>query len=109
MRLPNNFKACFEQLYNEKADARFLLKLSFKIPIKEWLGANTLEIVKTAKELGVYERAMKNLGISLNGYDVIRDGFQGTAVGVEINRRQDEIVEQILEGKIRLPIWGKVC
>lgn len=106
LRLPNDFKACFEQPYNEEADARFLLKLSFKIPIKEWLGANTLEIVETAKELGVYERAMKNLGISLNGYDVIRDGFQGIAVGVEINRRQDKIVEQILEGKIRLPIWG---
>ena len=49
---------------------------------------------------------MKDLGISLTGYDVIRDGFQGIAVGVELGRRQNKVVEQILEGKIRLPIWG---
>lgn len=106
LRLPNDFKDCFKQPYDEEADARFLLKLSFKMPIKEWLGANTLEIVETAKELGIYERAMKDLGISLNGYDVIRDGFKGIAIGVELGRRQDKIIEQILEGKIKLPIWG---
>ena len=103
LRLPNDFRACFRQPFGGSGVSKaMLLKMAFAMPIREWLGANTPQVVKLAKELGVYDKSMRDLDIYVDGNEVVRDGFTGAAVGGEIRKRQDEIVEQILEGRIKI-------
>ena len=103
LRLPNDFRACFKQLFSDSGVSKaMLLKMAFAMPIREWLGAKTPEVVKLAKELGVYDKSMRDLGIYIDGNEIVSKGFSGIAVGNEIRKRQDEIVEQILEGRIKI-------
>lgn len=103
LRLPNDFRACFRQSFvGSGVSKAMLLKMAFAMPIKEWLGANTPEVVKLAKELGIYDKSMRDLGIYIDGNEIVREGFRGAAVGNEIRKRQDEIVRQILEGRIKI-------
>lgn len=98
LALPKAFKSCFEQPYKENADRRFLLKMSFSMPISSWLGANTKRIIYIAKENGIYE---KTIDIKINGKDIIKEGFVGEAIGKEIERKKDFIVDQILKGELK--------
>ena len=72
--------------------------MSFSMPIFSWLGANTKRIIYIAKENGIYE---KTIGIKINGKDIIKEGFVGEAIGKEIERRKDLIVDQILKGELK--------
>ena len=87
LALPKAFKSCFEQPYKENADRRFLLKMSF-----------SKRIIYIAKENGIYE---KTIDIKINGKDIIKEGFTGEAIGKEIDRRKDLIVDQILKGELK--------
>ena len=43
----------------------------------------------------------KTIGIKINGKDIIKEGFVGEAIGKEIERRKDFIVDQILKGELK--------
>ena len=93
LRLPNDFKDCFRHPYPEKVDTRFLLKLSFKMPICNWLGANNFRTVQLARKFNIYDTGLKKI----DGNDLMNLGFSGIDIGAEIERRQDEMVENILK------------
>lgn len=58
----------------------------------------TKRIIYIAKENGIYE---KTIDIKINGKDIIKEGFTGEAIGKEIDRRKDFIVDQILKGELK--------
>ena len=97
LRLPNEFKSCFRQDYEPAPSDYFILKTSFRMPIKKWLGANKPEIVNRAKQFGVYDEVIKE---KIDANEIVAQGFKGPDVGAQISRIQDEIIEKILHSRV---------
>lgn len=63
---------------------RFLVALSLKYPIKEWLGNYKMDIRKRAMDLGIYET---NYNGGIFARDVAKEGFVGAEIAKETRRR----------------------
>ena len=84
------------QDYEPAPSDYFILKTSFRMPIKKWLGANKPEIVNRAKQFGVYDEVIKE---KIDANEIVAQGFKGPDVGAQISRIQDEIIEKILHSR----------
>ncbi len=68
-----------------------LLMISLEIPLKQWVGICQKDLVKRAKNLGVYETKFTG---GVEAKDVINDGFRGEKIAQEIKKRKIQIIEQ---------------
>jgi len=90
---PNHYLTTFKNqpFFESEVSDEMLLHVALTLPIKSWLGNYKEGIKERAKTLGVYE------GIFTGGVDVqdvIRDGFEKEAIGLELKRRRMEKIEQ---------------
>ncbi|PID48321.1 MAG: hypothetical protein CR967_00365 [Proteobacteria bacterium] len=69
-----------------------LLKISLEIPLKNWVGICQRGLVERAKELGIYE---KKFDFHIKVADIIKDGFEGKDIGIELKRRQLEYINSL--------------
>lgn len=89
---PTHYLATFKNqpfIEGEVSDET-LLQVALNLPIKLWLGHYKEGIKTRAKALGVYE------GIFTGGVDVqevIKDGFEKEAIGLELKRRRMEKIK----------------
>lgn len=62
-----------------------LLHVSLDLPLKHWVGVCQDGLIKKAKKLGIYDDIFSG-GVDVQ--DVIKDGFSGKDIGVELKRRK---------------------
>jgi len=79
------------------ADERFLLMLSLRYPIKEWLGNYTDDVKKRAKELGIYDKKFDG---GIKAVDLMKEGFSGKELGMEIERRKKMMIERMIDEQV---------
>jgi tRNA nucleotidyltransferase (CCA-adding enzyme) len=67
-----------------RANSRFLLALSLRLPIKRWPGSYLARWQERAQTLGVWQSPFNHGVVPL---EVAKEGYQGAAIGREIKRR----------------------
>lgn len=70
-----------------------LIIISLEMPLSNWLGLDTKNRIEIAKKLGIYKKVFD---ASVSSSDVIKDGFSGEDIGLEIKRRKLKKVDDFL-------------
>ena len=97
LNLPKSFNECFKQPFFEDQISDYeLLCVSLKIPLKNWLGLNTKELISRAKKFNVYENKFCS---NVNVNEIIAAGFSGEMIGKELLRRQKIEIKNFLKNK----------
>lgn len=89
LEAPNHYLNMFKNqpFFEGKISDETLLHVSLDMPIKSWLGNYKEGIKERAKALGIYEDIFTG---GVNVHDVIKDGFEKKAIGLELRRRRME-------------------
>jgi len=89
LEAPNHYLNMFKNqpFFEGEISDEILLHVSLDLPIKSWLGNYKEGIKERAKALGVYESIFTG---GVNVQDVIKDGFEKKAIGLELRRRRME-------------------
>jgi len=76
-----------QSFFKGEVSDEMLLHVSLDMPIKSWLGNYKEGIKERAKSLGIYDNIFTG---GVNVQDVINDGFEKKAIGIELRRRRME-------------------
>lgn len=89
LEAPNHYLNMFKNqpFFEGEVSDEMLLHVSLDMPIKSWLGNYKEGIKERAKALGIYEDIFTG---GVNVHDVIKDGFEKKAIGIELRRRRME-------------------
>ncbi|MBR8462188.1 CCA tRNA nucleotidyltransferase [Campylobacter sp. faydin G-105] len=99
LKMPKSFLSVVKQPYfKDEPSDKELLRIALKMPLKEWLGLKSKELIKRAKNLGVYDT---KFDAKTNTQEILKAGFSGKAVGVEIARRQDIAIDKFLNLQLK--------
>jgi len=93
LKAPNSYKKFLSKQADlpQRITDRFLLKLSLRYPLREWLGNYANGVKKRAKELGVYDKCYDG---GIFAKDIISDGYEGSQIGKELERRRIKKIEE---------------
>ena len=93
LEAPNHYLSTFKnQPFCEgEVSDEMLLHVSLDMPIKLWLGNYKKGVKEKAKALGIYDTIFTG---GVNVQDVIKDGFEKKAIGIELKRRRMEKIKQ---------------
>lgn len=94
LNLSSEFKRVLNEPYFENPSPKNLLEVSLEMPLCEWLGLDSEEKIELAKKLGVYN---KKFDSKVKSKDVIKDGFSGKEIGLEIKRRENLAITDYLK------------
>lgn len=94
LNLTTQYKKILNEPYFVNLSKKDLLKISLKMPLCKWLGLDTKKRIIMAKKLGVYDDIFKT---DISSADVIKDGFVGKDIAIEINRRKIDAIDKFLE------------
>lgn len=86
LNLSTKFKRIITEPYFKNPTDEELLRVSLIMPLNEWLGLNSQNLIDKAKKLGVYDRKFQT---RVSSKSVIDDGFCGKDIALEIKRRQN--------------------
>ncbi len=68
-----------------------LAQIALKIPLKNWVGICQKNLVKRAKNLGIYHEVFTG-GVKTE--DILKEGFRGKQIGLELEKRKMQIIRQ---------------
>lgn len=93
LEAPNHYLSTFKHqpFFESEVSDEILLHVSLDLPIKMWLGNYKESVKKRAIKLGIYENVFSG-GVDVQ--EVIRDGFENKAIGLELRRRKMEKIAQ---------------
>jgi tRNA nucleotidyltransferase (CCA-adding enzyme) len=96
IEVPNRYISIFKyQPYFDNIPSDYeLYIIAMQKPLKDWLGNYDVQIIKRAKELGIYEEIYTG-GIDIQ--DVINDGFTKAEIKKEYTRRLLESIRERLD------------
>lgn len=98
LNLPKSFNECFKQpFFVGKISDENLLQIAIKMPLKDWLGLNTTNLLIRAKKLGVYD---KKFSPNIDMDDILMAGFRSNQIGIELEKRQKIIIKEYLKSQI---------
>ena len=94
LEAPNHYLVTFKNqpFFEGEISDEMLLHVALTLPIKSWLGNYKEGIKERAKVLGVYESIFTG-GIDVQ--DVIKDGFEKEAIGLELKRRRVQKIGEL--------------
>ena len=94
---PNHYLQTFKNqpFFEGEISDETLLRVSLDMPISAWLGHYRLGIKQRALCLGIWESVFTG-GVSVQ--EVIADGFEKEAIGIELRRRRVEKISKVIEG-----------
>ncbi|ASM37247.1 CCA tRNA nucleotidyltransferase [Campylobacter sputorum] len=93
LNLSFQYKKILNEPFFVNPTKKDLLITSLEMPLSNWLGLDTKELVSIAKNLGIYDNTFKT---DISSSDVIKDGFSGENIGKEIKRRKLKIIDEFL-------------
>lgn len=93
LNLSVQYKKILTEPFFKNPTKKDLLITSLEMPLSNWLGLDTKERVEMAKNLGIYKKAFE---ANISSNDVIKDGFSGEDIGLEIKRRKLKKVDDFL-------------
>lgn len=96
LEAPNHYLQTFKQqpFFEGDISDEMLLHVSLDLPIKAWLGHYREGIYERACALGIWDEIFSG-GVSV--HEVLRDGFEGRAIGEELRRRRIIKIKQRCE------------
>lgn len=91
---PNHYLSTFKNqpFFEGEVSDEMLLHVALTLPLKSWLGNYKEGIKERAKALGVYESIFTG-GVDVQ--EVIKDGFEKEAIGLELKRRRMQKIEEL--------------
>ncbi len=97
LEAPNEYKRVFKkQKYVPKnITDRFLAALAMLYPLKEWLGNYREDVKIRSKELGIWD---KKFDCEIKPSDLMREGFYGKELGIELKKRVLRCVKSRFKG-----------
>lgn len=96
LNLSTKYKRIMHEPYYKDPTDENLLEISLIMPLKEWLGLNSKNLVDRAKNLGIYDEKFKS---KVDSKSVIDDGFMAKGIDLEIKRRQNLEISEYLKSK----------
>lgn len=91
------YKKLLSEPFFQKASKLNMAKIALKMPLKEWLGLNSVSRVNMAKKLKIYD---KKLVVKLDMQDILSLGLKGKEISSEIYMRQMVALKKYINGKI---------
>ncbi|NLY03865.1 MAG: CCA tRNA nucleotidyltransferase [Campylobacter sp.] len=96
LNLQSRYRRIIDEPYFSSLKDKNLLEISLTMPLSEWLGLYSQDLLNRAKKLGVYDSKFPT---KVKSEDVIKDGFSGNKIKSEIKRRQNLELENYLKSK----------
>ncbi len=87
------YKKQINYLYKNNLSDQLLLETSLIIPIKFWLENYQKNIIKRAINFHVFQNKLKT---DVKSSEVLKDGFKGKEIGLEIKKRNLEYIKKML-------------
>ena len=67
--------------------------ISLKMPLKNWLGLDSLDLIQKAKKLDIYDNVFKT---KIKAQDIINAGFKNEEIGEKLRKKQEDEVDIFL-------------
>lgn len=99
LNLQTKFKRVINEPYFKEPSLKDLLLVSLKMPLKNWLGLDNFNLIKKAKNLGIYENCFQS---KVKVSSIIKEGFKGEKIGQELKKRQEVEVDIFLKNLPKL-------
>lgn len=99
LQTPNEYYKIFKKqkfLPKNRTD-RFLVALSMLYPLKNWLGNYKVDVKKRAKKFDVWDKSFDG---GIFAKDLLKEGFSGKELGIELKRRRLEKIRKLYKGKV---------
>ena len=93
LNLNTKFKKIVNEPYLKNASLKDLLMISLKMPLKNWLGLDSLDLIQKAKKLDIYDNVFKT---KIKAQDIINAGFKNEEIGEKLRKKQEDEVDIFL-------------
>lgn len=94
LNLNSEYKKILTEPYFKEITPENLLEISLKMPLCEWLGLDNEDKISLAKKLKIYDSKFDS---GVKSKDVIKDGFMGKEIGLEISKRENLAIKRYLK------------
>ncbi len=97
LKAPNEYYKMFkkQKLLPKNRSDRFLVALSLTYPLKLWLGNYKRDVKKRAKKFDIWDKKFDG---GVKPKDILKEGFFGKELGIEIKKRRLEIIRKNYKG-----------
>ena len=93
LNLNTKFKKIVNEPYVKNPSLKDLLMISLKMPLKNWLGLDSLDLIQKAKKLDIYDNVFKT---KIRAQDIINAGFKNEEIGEKLRKKQEDEVDIFL-------------